>query len=72
MHRFTSLLSMPIWKRLLLVGAAFAFRVPAPAIDIGSLFHGLALGTAVLFRRYARANRVRALIAFFCVHASLP
>jgi hypothetical protein len=62
----------PTLKVHSLVGAAFAFRVPAAAIDIGSLFHRLTLGTAVLFRRDARANRVCALIAFFCVHASLP
>jgi hypothetical protein len=70
---FTSLLSLPILKKaVLLVGAPFAFRMPAAAIDIGSLFHGLALGAAVFFRRDARANGVCALMAFFGVHASLP
>jgi hypothetical protein len=55
-----------------LVRAPFAFRMPAAAIDIGPLFHGLTLGTAILFRRHARANGMCALLAFFGVHASLP
>ena len=54
------------------MGAPLAFRMPAATIDIGSLFHGLALGTAVLFRRDARADGVCALMTLFGVHASLP
>ena len=47
------------------MGASFAFRMPAPAIDIGCLFHRLASCAAVFAFRYrATAHGVCAFLSF--------